>query len=52
MAMNPSALFPHPNPRDAYMLGPAKGRKAPKRERETVNAATPDAANAGKESMV
>lgn len=34
------------------MLGPASGRNAPNRERDTVKAATPEAANCGKESIV
>ena len=50
--MKPKTLFPHPNPRVLYMPGPARGRKAPKRERRMVRAATPDAAKVGKESMV
>jgi hypothetical protein len=52
MAMNPSTLLPQPSPRAWYIDGPARGRNAPKRERETVRAATPEAANVGKESMV
>jgi hypothetical protein len=52
MAINPSTELPQPRPRVAYIEGPARGRNAPKRERETVRAATPEAANVGKESMV
>ena len=36
-----SYLFPHPKPNAAYMEGPARGKKAPKKERDTVSAATP-----------
>jgi hypothetical protein len=52
MAMKPNTELPQPKPRAAYMLGPARGRKAPNKERETVRAATPEAAKVGKESMV
>jgi hypothetical protein len=50
--MKPNTLFPQPRPKEAYMLGPANGRKAPKSERETVRAAMPEAAKVGKESMM
>jgi hypothetical protein len=52
MAMNPSTELPQPSPSFLYMLGPARGRKAPNSERDTVRAATPEAANVGKESIV
>ena len=52
MAMNPSTELPQPRPNAWYIEGPASGRKAPKRDRATVKAATPEAANVGKESMV
>lgn len=52
MAMNPNTLFPQPRPNASYIEGPARGRNAPKRERETVRAAMPEAAKEGKLSIV
>ncbi len=52
MAMKPNMLFPQPRPKAAYIEGPARGRKAPNKEREMVRAATPEAAKVGKESMM
>ncbi|KAL8967485.1 MAG: hypothetical protein Q9197_005400, partial [Variospora fuerteventurae] len=43
-AMNAKRLFPQPNPKLSYMLGPASGRTALSRERRTVAAARADAA--------
>lgn len=52
IAMKPRTELPHPSPSALYMLGPARGRKAPKSDRETVRAAMAEAANCGKESMM
>lgn len=52
MATKPNTEFPHPNPKASYIEGPANGRKAPNRERETVRAAIPEAAKVGNESMM
>lgn len=41
--MNASNEFPHPKPRCEYMLGPAKGNKAPRRDRNTRFAARAEA---------
>jgi hypothetical protein len=42
-AINPSKEFPHPNPSFAYIGGPARGSKAPTKERNTVFAASAEA---------
>lgn len=44
-AMKPRIELPHPSPSASYILGPARGRKAPKSDLETVRAATAEAAN-------
>ena len=43
-AMNPSNEFPHPYPSVAYIFCPAKGSRAPTKERRTVFAARAEAA--------
>ena len=43
-AMNPSNEFPHPYPSLAYIFCPAKGSRAPTKERRTVFAARAEAA--------
>lgn len=43
-AMNASSEFPHPYPSVAYIFCPAKGSRAPTRERRTVFAARAEAA--------
>lgn len=43
-AIKASKELPHPSPSVAYILGPAKGRTAPKVDRKTVLAAIADAA--------
>ena len=43
-AINPKREFPHPRPMAEYMLGPARGRKAPNRQRMAVSPAIADAA--------
>jgi hypothetical protein len=42
-AMKANNEFPHPYPSFAYMVGPARGNKAPTNERRTVFAAKADA---------
>jgi hypothetical protein len=51
-AINPSILFPQPNPIVSYILGPARGSKAPNRERIHVIPAIALAAYCGKESIM
>ena len=43
-AMKPRTDVPHPSPNALYMLLPAKGSSAPRRERKTVDAADTEAA--------
>jgi hypothetical protein len=43
-AMKPRSDVPHPTPRASYMLFPANGSSAPRRERETIAAAVAEAA--------
>jgi hypothetical protein len=50
-AMNPRSELPHPKPRALYIEGPAKGNKAPTRDRKTVLAAKTEAAKIVKESV-
>jgi hypothetical protein len=52
IAMKPNMVFPHPRPRVAYMLGPARGSMAPKRQRRHVMPAMALAAYCGKQSIM
>jgi hypothetical protein len=52
IARKPSMLLPQPSPRLWYILGPANGRRAPKRQRSAVIPAMADAANCGKQSIM
>lgn len=49
-AIKASNEFPQPNPRASYIEGPANGKTAPSRDRNTVLAAAADAACAVKAS--
>jgi hypothetical protein len=51
IARNPSRLFPQPNPRVSYIVGPASGSNAPNKHRRAVMPAMAEAANCGKQSI-
>ena len=42
--MNANTEVPHPTPKAAYMLLPARGRRVPRKERKTVLATVTEAA--------
>jgi hypothetical protein len=52
MAMKPRRLFPQPSPSFAYMDGPARGKRAPTKDRVVVTAARAEAAYSGKLSII
>jgi hypothetical protein len=51
-ARKPSKLFPQPKPNVSYIVGPASGSRAPKRQRRAVIPAMAEAANWGKQSIM